>query len=218
MFTGLVKAVGWVRRIEHDAGQARLSLAHEPGALDRVQAGDSLSVSGCCLTAVTVTGDGFTADVSAESLRCTVLGDLAEGARVNLEPALRVGDRLGGHWVSGHVDGIGELLSERPEGDSRRLWLRAPKTLARYIAGKGSICIDGVSLTVNQVDGCEFAVNVIPHSLAVTTLGEWRPGRRVNLEVDLIARYLERLLRAGDPRETSLTRELLQRYGFAPKD
>lgn len=218
MFTGLVKAVGWVRQIERRAGQARLSLTYDPGALGRVETGDSISVSGCCLTAVSVAADGFTADISAESLRCTVLGELAEGGRVNLEPALRVGDGLGGHLVSGHVDGVGQLLSDRPEDGSRQLWIRAPVALARYIAGKGSICIDGVSLTVNEVDGTEFSVNVIPHTLAVTTLGGWRTGQRVNLEVDLLARYLERLLLAGDPAETGITRDLLQRYGFAPED
>lgn len=218
MFTGLVKAVGWVRRIERNVGQARLSLAHDPGVLGRVERGDSISVSGCCLTAVSVAADGFSADVSAESLRCTVLGELAEGAGVNLEPALRAGDRLGGHLVSGHVDGVGQLLSDRPEDGSRQFWIRAPATLARYIAGKGSICVDGVSLTVNEVDGTAFSVNVIPHTLAVTTLGGWRTGRRVNLEVDLVARYLERLLLAGDPATTGITRDLLQRYGFAPED
>jgi riboflavin synthase len=192
MFTGIIQAVGRVAAIERRGGDARLHIAGLPladGAL-----GESIAVSGVCLTAVAFTGDGFFADVSAETLACTTLGDWRVGQAVNLERALAVGDRLGGHIVSGHVDGVGEVVSRRPDGRSERFTLRAPAALARYIAAKGSITVDGVSLTVNTVDGAGFGVNIVPHTLAHTSLGALRAGSRVNLEVDLLARYLERLL------------------------
>lgn len=192
MFTGIIQSVGRVAAIERRGGDARLHIAGLPladGAL-----GESIAVSGVCLTAVAFTGDGFLADVSGETLACTTLGDWSVGQAVNLERALAVGDRLGGHIVSGHVDGVGEVVARRPDGRSERFTLRAPAALARYIAAKGSITVDGVSLTVNTVDGTTFGVNIVPHTLAHTSLGALRAGSRVNLEVDLLARYLERLL------------------------
>jgi riboflavin synthase len=184
VFTGIVQAVGRIVR----AGPHEI----ETGALDLsgVSVGDSISVQGACLTVTALSGRGFSADVSAETLGVTA--GLDRPGPVNLEKALRAGDPLGGHLVSGHVDGVGELV--RREGSV--FAFRAPRPLARYIARKGSICIDGVSLTVNRVEDDGFEVNLIPHTLAVTTLGSLQPGKRVNLEVDLVARYLERLLDA----------------------
>jgi len=198
MFTGLVRAVGTVREMRRAHDAARLSI--DSGSLDLAQAapGDSIAVNGVCLTVVELPTGGFAADVSAETLRCTTLGALARGARVNLEPALRVGDALGGHLVSGHVDGVATLLRREPDGESVRMWLEAPASLARYVAHKGSVCLDGVSLTVNSVQAGRFSVNLVPHTLAVTTLGEWQAGQSVNLEVDLLARYLERLVSGAD--------------------
>ena len=218
MFTGLVQAVGHIAAREDRGGDARLRIQARAPFLARVAEGDSVAVSGVCLTAVAPDPEGFWADVSAETLSRTTLGELTVGARVNLEPALTLATPLGGHLVSGHVDGVGEVLERRQDARSVRFRLRAPAELARYIAEKGSICVDGVSLTVNAVAGSEFELNIVPHTLAMTTLDEYRPGRRVNLEVDLIARYLERLLlgeRAADPRAGSgLTREFLARCGF----
>lgn len=210
MFTGIIQAVGRVAAIERRGGDARLHIAGLPlpdGAL-----GESIAVSGVCLTAVAFSADGFVADVSAETLACTTLGDWTVGQAVNLERALAVGDRLGGHIVSGHVDGVGEVLSRRPDGRSERFTLRAPPALARYIAAKGSITVDGVSLTVNTVAGAEFGVNIVPHTLAHTSLDALRAGSRVNLEVDLLARYLERLLARPDGGGVNL--ELLAENGF----
>lgn len=195
MFTGIVQAVGRIEeRIEHPSGD--VSLVIDTGAVPAVgiAVGDSICVSGVCLTAVEVTPAGFRTDVSAESLARTTLRDLRAGSRVNLETALTPDSRLGGHLVSGHVDGIGEVLSRWDDARSVRLAFRVPEALARYIAEKGSVCIDGTSLTVNGVDGVTFDVNIVPHTLAATTLGEFGPGSAVNIEVDQIARYVERLL------------------------
>lgn len=196
MFTGIVRGVGRVDAIARDGGDARLEIDDRDASLGPLAPGDSVAVDGVCLTVVSVSGRGFTADVSAETLRATTLGRLASGAAVNLEPALRAGEPLGGHLVSGHVDGVGELLTRVEDARSRRLRFAAPPALERYIAVKGSITVDGVSLTVNAVEGAEFEVNVIPHTLAATGLGERAAGDAVNLEVDLVARYLERLLAA----------------------
>ncbi len=213
MFTGIIQAVGHIAHSEPQGKGARLRVA--TGALDlsRSRIGDSIAVNGVCLTATAITGEGFTADVSAETLNCTTLGALARGARVNLEPALALGDALGGHLVSGHVDGVGELDSVTPDGASLRMRFTVPAPLARYIAAKGSVCVDGVSLTVNAVDGTTFCVNVVPHTSGATILDDYRPGRRVNIEVDLIARYLERLLTTGHEGQ-GITREFLARHGF----
>lgn len=195
MFTGIVAAVGRIERAEPRPKGLRVTI--NAGALETgdVAIGDSIAVNGCCLTVVALTGRRFDVDVSQETIDCTV--GLGAPGEVNLEKSLRLADRLGGHLVSGHVDGVGEVLAFEPVGESHRLVVRAPAELAKYIARKGSVAVQGVSLTVNRVDGSEFEINLIPHTLAVTTLNQLKPGTRVNLEVDLLARYAERLLAAG---------------------
>jgi len=216
MFTGIVQAVGRIRRREARGEDMRLTIATAGLPLADVQIGDSIAVNGCCLTAVELSGDSFVADVSRETLTRTTLGGLAAGDPVNLEKALTLSTPLGGHLVSGHVDGIGEIIERRPDGRSERFRVKAPDAMARYIAEKGSICIDGVSLTVNGVDGAIFDINLVPHTLSVTTLGDARPGRRVNLEADLIARYLERLMLGERAAQSGggVTEQFLQRCGF----
>ena len=195
MFTGIVQAVGRIEeRIEHASGDVSLVIATAAIPAADIAVGDSICVSGVCLTAVEATQTGFRTDVSAESLARTTLRDLAAGSRVNLETALTPDTRLGGHLVSGHVDGIAQVLARWDDARSVRFEFRVPETLAKYIAEKGSVCIDGTSLTVNGVDGSDFDVNIVPHTLAATTLGEPGPGSAVNIEVDQIARYVERLL------------------------
>ncbi len=195
MFSGIIADVGTITRAEDRSGGLRLSVETQALGMDDVQLGDSIAVSGVCLTVVEKKGDSFTVDVSRETLNCTVGLD-RQGARVNLEKALRLADRLGGHLVSGHVDGVGEVTEFTDLGESWKLVVRAPQALAKYIAVKGSITINGVSLTVNEVAGAVFNVNLIPHTLAVTTLSALRAGAKVNLEIDLIARYVERMLAA----------------------
>jgi len=199
MFTGIVIAGGRVAAITGKDGD--LDLAIEAGALDlkRIAVGDSVSVSGVCLTATRIDGRVFHADVSRETLARTTLGTFAAGRRVNLEPSLRAGDALGGHLVSGHVDAVGTLADLVQDARSWRLRFDLPPPLMRYVAPKGSICIDGVSLTVNAVSGTSFEVNIIPHTHEVTTLGELAVGDGANVEIDLVARYLERLV--PQPRE-----------------
>ena len=195
MFTGIVQAVGRIEeRIEHASGDVSLVIATAAITAADIAVGDSVCVSGVCLTAVEATQTGFRTDVSAESLARTTLRDLAAGSRVNLETALTPDTRLGGHLVSGHVDGIAQVLARWDDARSVRFEFRVPEALAKYIAEKGSVCIDGTSLTVNGVDGADFDVNIVPHTLAATTLGELGPGSAVNIEVDQIARYVERLL------------------------
>ena len=195
MFTGIVQAVGRIEeRIEHASGDVSLVIATAAIPAADIAVGDSICVSGVCLTAVEATQTGFRTDVSAESLARTTLRDLAAGSRVNLETALTPDTRLGGHLVSGHVDGIAQVLARWDDARSVRFEFRVPETLAKYIAEKGSVCIDGTSLTVNGVDGSDFDANIVPHTLAATTLGELGPGSAVNIEVDQIARYVERLL------------------------
>jgi len=193
MFTGIVQGIGTVNAVRAQDGDVAVDIASGLLSLRGSKVGDSISVSGVCLTITRLGETGFAADVSRETLAHTTLGDLGRGHAVNLEPALRAGDALGGHLVTGHVDGIGRLDSRHEDGRSWRLQFEVPRELARYVAPKGSICIDGVSLTVNEVDGTRFDVNVIPHTLTVTTLGALQPGAKVNIEVDLIARYLQRL-------------------------
>lgn len=217
MFTGIIEAVGEVVALEPRGGDLRLRVRSGKLPLEGIQLGDSIATSGVCLTVVDLPGDGYWVDVSAETLSCTTLRDWALGQRVNLERALTPTTRLGGHLVSGHVDGVGEVLERRDDARSVRFTLRTPAGLARYVAAKGSICVDGVSLTVNAVDGDRFELNIVPHTLAETTLAEFQPGRRVNLEVDVIARYLERLLlgeRAAEPGKGGITREFLAEHGF----
>ena len=198
MFTGIVQEIGAIERIESRAGadaaeDRRIEVSFGAIERSRLNLGDSICVDGVCLTVAALGASSFFADVSGETLRVTTLGAKAIGARVNLEPALRAGDSLGGHWVSGHVDGIAEVVATRNDARSLRVEFAAPAALARYIARKGSVTLDGVSLTVNEVDGVKFAVNLIPHTLEVTTLGKLAAGSRVNLEIDLLARYVERL-------------------------
>ena len=195
MFTGVVAAVGTIASAAPTAGGARLRVASGGLLLDDVAVGDSIAVNGVCLTVVARDRAAFEADVSRETLDCTA--GFPTGVRVNLEKALRLSDRLGGHLVSGHVDGVGEAARFELVGDNRLLAVVAPAGLAKYIARKGSIAVNGVSLTVNEVNGAEFSVNVIPHTLRATGLQDLRAGDRVNLEVDLLARYVERLLTAS---------------------
>ncbi len=217
MFTGIIQAVGEVAALQPRGDDLRLRIRTGKLALTDVAIGDSIATSGVCLTAVELPGDGFWADVSGETLACTRTGDLKVGDRVNLEKALTPSTPLGGHLVSGHVDGLGEVVSRREDGRSVRFRMRAPDNLAHYIAAKGSVCVDGISLTVNAVEGAEFELNIVPHTLVETTMGEFQPGRTFNLEVDIIARYLERLLlgeRAAQPSSEGVTKELLLRCGF----
>jgi riboflavin synthase len=220
MFTGIIEAIGEITTMQPRGGDMRLSIAS--GKLDRrdLKLGDSVAVNGVCLTAIELPPDGFVADVSAESLAHTTLGQLSRGRRVNLEKALTPTTRLGGHLVSGHVDGVATIIERRSDGRSERFRIAAPDQLARYIARKGSITIDGISLTVNRVEGAIFDLNIVPFTLQETTLGDYYPGQRVNLEVDLIARYLERLLQgaaAADPHpspEGGVTMAFLAAHGF----
>ena len=217
MFTGIIEAIGQIRACERRNSDARLEIACGELDLSDVALGDSIAVNGVCLTAVAFTGDSFSADVSGETLSRTTLGDLAMGAAVNLEKALTPTTRLGGHLVSGHVDGVGEVLWRKTDARSERFRLRAPAGLAKYIAEKGSICVDGISLTVNRVEGAEFELNIVPHTLTATTMEDFAAGRRVNLEVDIIARYLERLLlgdKAAQPQAAGVTEALLAEHGF----
>ena len=194
MFTGIVQDLGRLVERETRGGDLHLVVAFTQLDDARVRIGDSICVQGCCLTVTARSGSSFAADLSRETLSLTTLGGLAVGAAVNLEPALRAGDVLGGHLVSGHVDGIARVTSVETDARSRRLTIGAPPELMRYIARKGSVTVDGVSLTVNEVAGASFAVNIIPHTQAVTTLGALTAAAAVNLEVDQLARYIERLL------------------------
>lgn len=217
MFTGIIQAVGTLERIEPRGGDVRLGIATGKLDLSRTQLGDSIAVNGVCLTAIELGPGRFAADVSRETLSLTTLGELQPGSPVNLEQALTLSTPLGGHLVSGHVDGVGRVLGRQDDARSVRLRLEAPRELARYIAPKGSVAVDGTSLTVNRVEGASFELNIVPHTLEETTIGRYREGTRVNLEVDLIARYLERLLlgdRAAEPGSGGVTRELLERRGF----
>ncbi|MGD8956094.1 MAG: riboflavin synthase [Chromatiaceae bacterium] len=217
MFTGIIAAVGEVAELQQRGGDVRLRVFTGKLDLSDVALGDSIAVNGVCLTAVTLSGDGFAADVSRETLSLTSLGQLQSGSRVNLEKALTLGTRLGGHLVSGHVDGMGTVLERQDDARSVRFTVEAPRELARYIAHKGSISVDGVSLTVNAVDGARFALNIVPHTLQETIMDGYHAGTRVNLEVDLVARYLERLLlgeQAADPAASAVDMGLLSRTGF----
>ncbi len=197
MFTGIIQAIGRIHRFEAKGPDARLDI--DAGGLDLadVQLGDSIAVNGVCLTVVALAPGHFSVDVSAETLSCTA--GFVPAAEVNLEKALRLADRLGGHLVSGHVDGVGTVTRFASIGASTLLEIEAPREFARYIARKGSITVQGVSLTVNRVDGQSFAINLIPHTLEQTTLKHLQPGARVNLEVDLMARYAERLATFDNP-------------------
>jgi riboflavin synthase len=213
MFTGIIQTVGRIARLEPRGGDVRLHVDTAGLDLADVQLGDSIAVSGVCLTAITLDGHGFAADVSNETLSLTTLGKLKAGDPVNLEKALRLADRLGGHLVSGHVDGVGTVMSITPDARSQRWNFDVSADLARYIAAKGSVCIDGTSLTVNEVAGTRFGVNLIPHTVEHTAFRAKRAGDTVNIEVDVIARYVERLIGSGQvPR---LDEGFLKQHGFA---
>lgn len=198
MFTGIIQAVGRISGLAGQDGDVRLAITAEGLPWQNFRIGESIAVNGACLTAVELRDDGFSTDVSRETMAVTALADLVEGSRVNLEPSLALGDRLGGHLVTGHVDCVGTVRSMRPDGRSLRLEVGLPRGFARYVARKGSITVDGVSLTVNEVSADGFAVNIIPHTADVTIIGDYNAGTQVNLEVDLVARYLERLLAGSD--------------------
>ena len=215
MFTGIIQAIGRIKRVEQRQGDVRLTV--ETAGLDLSDAalGDSIAVNGVCLTAIELNAAEFVADVSNETLSTTTVGQTAVGARVNLECALQAQTRLGGHLVSGHVDGVGRLIERKADARSVRFTFSMPTDIACYVAQKGSICIDGISLTVNTVDDDSFSVNIVPHTLEMTTLGDRQEGDSVNLEVDVIARYLERLMTGGKKSEASVDYEtLLQNSGF----
>lgn len=195
MFSGIIGDVGIIERTENRDGGLDLSVITRALGMEDVQLGDSIAVNGVCLTVVKIEGNRFSVNVSRETLNCTV-GLEIQGVRVNLEKALRLADRLGGHLVSGHVDGVGAVVEFTDLDESWKLSVRVPQSLAKYIAVKGSITINGVSLTVNQIDGDVFSVNLIPYTLEVTTLNELRAGDKVNVEIDLIARYVERIMQA----------------------
>ena len=217
MFTGIIEAIGTLSRIETQGGDGRFTIDTGKLSMASVRLGDSIAVNGVCLTAIELGDHHFVADVSTETLSRTTLGEAKPGTHVNLELALLPTTRLGGHLVSGHVDGMGVIVEKQGDARSWRFTLDAPSAIAKYIAEKGSICINGISLTVNEVKGTRFGVNIVPHTLKETTLGETAVGDRVNLEVDLLARYLERLL-MGDKAaeaESSVTMDLLRKSGFA---
>jgi riboflavin synthase len=197
MFTGIVEAIGSIRKTQWCEGDLRLQIATGQLDLSDVALGDSIATNGVCLTVVSLPGDGFEADVSCETLGYTTLAGLKVGSPVNLEKALTLTMRLGGHLVSGHIDGVGEVLTISKDARSVRYRLKAPRLLAKYIAHKGSICVDGVSLTVNKVQVDEFELNIVPHTIEQTIIATYRAGSRVNLEVDVLARYLERLMMGG---------------------
>jgi riboflavin synthase len=219
MFTGIILAVGKITAIEPRSGDCRLTIATGKLSLSNASLGDSIAVNGVCLTAIELGDSYFSADLSRETLSRTTLQAAVVGTAVNLELALTPTTRLGGHIVSGHVDGIAEVIEKKADARSYRFTLKAPDPLAKYIAEKGSICIDGISLTVNEVDGANFNVNIVPHTLEATTLGNITVGDKVNLEVDLLARYMERLLLGNNAAksmggENGVTHELLQNSGF----
>ena len=197
MFTGIVQGVGRVRSVEPRGGDVTLWFDTGEVSLAGIEIGGSIAVNGACLTAVQLEPHAFAADVSRETLSLTTAGDWTPATWINLERALTAGQALGGHYVTGHVDGVGSVISRHDDARSVRVEFELPAELARYVARKGSICVDGVSLTVNGVDGRRFDVNLVPHTLEMTILGDYRPGTRVNLEVDIIARYLERLVAEG---------------------
>jgi riboflavin synthase len=216
MFTGIITAIGNITAIEPKGGDCRLTINTGKLSLSDTQLGDSIAVNGVCLTAIELGKQHFCSDVSNETLSRSTLKHAVVGTPVNLELALTPTTRLGGHIVSGHVDGIGELIELKPDARSWRLSFKAPDELAKYIAEKGSITINGISLTVNTVNGALFSVNIVPHTLKETTLADIKVGGQVNLEVDLLARYLERLLQgdAAAKPKTAITEAFLQENGF----
>jgi riboflavin synthase len=215
LFTGIITAVGEIESMQARGGDVRVVIACPQLRPDRFAEGESICVSGVCLTALDITAESFAADVSRETLTVTALSRWAPGHRVNLEPSLAVGDRLGGHLVTGHVDGVGELRSRHDDARSVRMTVGVPAGIARYIARKGSVAVDGTSLTVNAAAGDSFDVNIIPHTASSTTLGTLAAGDPVNIEVDLMARYAERLLTADRADGGGIDIEFLRKNGYA---
>ena len=212
MFTGIVKATGRIVSMDRRGGDVRMRVESQALPWADYDIGDSVAVNGVCLTAVELHEDGFATDVSVETLDVTALGQTGTGGRVNLEPALSLGERLGGHLVSGHVDCKGTITALTSDARSIRLRIDMPPEYARYVARKGSVCVDGVSLTINEVSGCSFESNIIPHTADVTIIGDYAVGSVVNIEVDLVARYLERLLGQDS---NGLTEDFLREHGYA---
>lgn len=211
MFTGIILAKGSITALERRGGDVRLSVRSDGLPFSSYSTGESIAVNGVCLTAVALRDDGFDMDVSVETLDVTSLGNLGVGDHVNLEPSLALGDRLGGHLVSGHVDCLGTVKSQHEDARSVRIAIEIPAEFAPYVAKKGSVTVDGVSLTVNEVRGSVFEVNIIPHTAEVTIIGEYAEGTRVNIEVDLLARYVERLLSKD---HDGLSMEFLKEHGY----
>lgn len=216
MFTGIIRGVGRVAAAAEAGGDRRLTVEHRGVELPGLKTGDSIAVSGVCLTVVACDSEQFAADVSLETLSVTTLGALAPGAGVNLEPALRMGDSLDGHLLTGHVDAVGTVRKMGPSARSTAVEFEVPPELSRYIARKGAVAVDGVSLTINTVDRTTFGVNIIPHTREMTVISGYKPGTAVNIEVDVIARYVERLA-GGDDARAGVGLELLEKYGFADK-
>jgi riboflavin synthase len=212
VFTGIIKAQGTISAMEKRGGDVRLAVRSDGLPWSEYEVGESIAVNGVCLTAVALHKDGFDTDVSVETLDVTALGGLDVGSTVNLEPAISLGERLGGHLVSGHVDCTGKVVSREADARSIRLVIEIPREYARYVAKKGSVCVDGVSLTVNEVSGSTFELNIIPHTAEVTIIGDYAAGTVVNVEVDLLARYLERLL---DQDGDGISLEFLKAHGYA---
>ncbi len=213
MFSGIIEAIGRIERLEPQGGDLRLTITSPDLPWEEFAVGESIAINGVCLTAVEFLHNGFVADVSVETTGVTALANLAEGSKVNLEPSVRLGERLGGHLVSGHVDCVGQIKTRETDARSVKLVIGIPLEISRYIAKKGSVCIDGVSLTVNEVSDNSFSVNIIPHTADATIIGDYRSGTEVNIEVDLLARYVERLLGNGD--ESAITEEYLRAHGYA---
>ena len=213
MFTGIIKAKGRIDRVEERGGDQRLFIVSPDIKWDEFAVGESIAVNGVCLTAIELSAQGFATDVSTETLAVTALDSAGVGTEVNIEPSVSLGERLGGHLVSGHVDCVGTLVSLRRDARSVRLVIEIPAEYSRYVAKKGSICVDGVSLTVNEVSDSGFEVNIIPHTADVTVIGGYAEGTRVNIEVDVVARYLERLVTAGE--EPVITKDFLRAHGYA---
>lgn len=212
MFTGIIKGKGRITALENRGGDVRMTVSSPALPWDNYEVGESIAVNGVCLTAVALHDDGFDTDVSVETLDVTAMQGIEVGSTVNLEPALTAGDRLGGHLVSGHVDCVGKVIGLKNDARSIRMSIELPTEYSRYIARKGSVCVDGVSLTINSVSGNSFDLNIIPHTAEVTTIGEYAIGSVVNIEVDQVARYLERLLGKDDD---GVDLEFLREHGYA---
>lgn len=212
MFTGIIKAIGTIERIEPQGGDLRLTIISSKVPWQEFAVGESIAVNGVCLTATGYTNSGFTTDVSVETMNVTSLKNLAAGSKVNLEPSVSLGERLGGHLVSGHVDCVASIKARDTDARSVKLDIEVPPEYRRYIARKGSVCVDGVSLTVNAVSANTFSVNIIPHTAAETIIGDYQAGTTVNIEVDLLARYLERLLETDN--DSGITKDFLRAHGY----